>query len=88
MILLGHEPDRLLLSGGYGVQGVAVGLAAAELHLDDHEGIGVTGDDVHLPAAGAVVALDDLVSLAGQVAARDLLPEPARGPVIQPPTPA
>ena len=39
-VLLGHEADGLLLAGGYGLQGGAVGGSAAELHLDEDEDVG------------------------------------------------
>ena len=87
-VLFGHQADRLLFAGGDGLQGVAVGRATTEFDLDDHEGVGAASDQVEFAAAGTVVALDDLVALAGQVAARYLLPEPAGGPVVQAPTPA
>ncbi len=87
-VLLCHEADGLLLAGRHGLEGGAVGGAAAEFHLDDDEGVGVTRDEVKLSPAGTVVALRDLVSLAREVAARQLLAEVAGGAVVQAPTPA
>ncbi len=87
-VLLGREADGVLFSGRYGLQGGAVGGAAAKLHLDDHECVFVARDQVELPAAGAVVALDDLVAFTGEVAARYLLAEISGGPVVRAPTPA
>jgi len=40
-VLFGHEADGALFTGRYGFQWGAVGGAAAEFHLDDHEGVGV-----------------------------------------------
>jgi hypothetical protein len=48
----------------------------------------VAVDQDELAAAGAVVALYDLVAFAGQIAARYLLAEISGGPVVQVPTPA
>ena len=83
-----READGVLFSGRYGLQGGAVGGAAAKLHLDDHECVFVARDQVELPAAGAVVALDDLVAFTGEVAARYLLAEISGVPVVRAPTPA
>ena len=87
-VLLGHDTDGALFAGRYGFEGGPVGGAAAEFHLDNDEGVGVARDQVKLSPAGAVVALHDLVSLAREVAARQLLAEVAGEAVAQAPTPA
>jgi len=78
----------LLFAGRYGFQGGAVGGAAAKLYFGNDQGVVAAGDQVKLAAPGAVVALDDTVALAGEVAARYLLAEVSGGPVVQVPTPA
>lgn len=45
-------------------------------------------DQVQLAAAGAVAVLHNVVALAGEVAARQLLADIAGGPVVQALTPA
>ncbi len=69
-VLFGHEADCALFARRYGFQGGPVGGATTEFHLDYYEGVILARDQVQLAAPGAVVALDDLVALADQIAAR------------------
>jgi hypothetical protein len=92
-LLLGQEafgeaPNYGLLARGDGVERVSIARSAAQLHLDEHEGVCVAQDQVQLPEARAVVALDELVALLRQVTQREVFAPGASGLSAQGPTPA
>lgn len=92
-LLLGQEafgeaPYYGLLARGDGVERVSVARSAAQLHLDEHERVCVAKDQVQLPEARAVVALDELVAFLRQVTQREVFTPGARGMSAQGPTPA
>ena len=87
-ILFGKRADGGLLVGGDGFEWIPEAQSAAHLDLDEDEGILVAQDQIQLPVTGAVVALDELVSLLQQVAQRELFAPRAGEAFAQGPTPA
>jgi hypothetical protein len=77
-----------LFTWGYGFQGVAEARSAAEFHFYEDEDPFFTDDQVDLPAASPVVALDQPVAAPGQVAQRKVLPPRPGSLLCQIPTPA
>ena len=55
---------------------------------NQHQGGSLAQDQVHFPVPVPVVALDEVVTLPGEVAQRELLAPRAGEAVVQPPTPA
>lgn len=80
------------LPGGHGLERVAESGAAAQLHLDEDDGDLVGQDQVYLPEAGAVVALEEGVAALlevpqGEVLAQASRRSPTRGVGYQGATP-
>ena len=87
-VLFGERAYGGLLAGRYGFQRVAEARGAAELYLYKDEDVSVADNEVYFAAALSVVALDEPVSAAKEVAKREVLaPRPVRL-VCQSPTPA
>ncbi len=57
-------------------------------HFDEDDGVPLAEEQVQLPVAGPVAALDEDVAAPRKVAQRELCAPRARGPVAQGPTPA
>jgi hypothetical protein len=92
-LLLGQEafgeaPYYSLLARGDGVERVSIARSAAQLHLDEHEGFSVAHDQVQLPEARTVVALDEFVASLRQVTQREVFAPGAGGLSAQGSTPA
>lgn len=87
-VLFGERADGPLLACGNCVEGVPVSRSAAQLDLDEDEGALVAHDQVELPEAGAVVALDELVALLRQVTQGEVFAPGPYGASAQEPTPA
>ena len=88
-VLVGREPEPAALGRGHRLHRLPESRAPAQLDLDEDQGRAVLQDQVDLPAAGPVVALDEGVSQAAEVGERELLPPRAGGRrPAQPPTPA
>ncbi len=62
-ILLGDSSYGCLFVFGDGFEWIAESRAAPELHLHENEGVTVTQDQVQLPVARPVVALDERIAL-------------------------
>jgi hypothetical protein len=87
-VSFGEGADGPLLARGDRVERVPVSRSTAQLHLDEDEGALVAQDQVQLSEAGAVVALDELVALLGQVTKREVFAPGPNGASAQGPTPA
>jgi hypothetical protein len=92
-LLLGQEafgeaPYYRLLARGDGVERVSIARSAAQLHLDENEDVCVAQDQVQLPEARTVVALDELVASLRQVTQREVFAPGAGGLSAQGSTPA
>lgn len=72
-VLLGERANRRLLAGRDGFEGASELAGAAEFHLDEDESSSVAHDQVYLPAASAVVSLDQFIAASGEVTERDAL---------------
>ena len=87
-VVFGDGAQGALLAGGDGLERVSVAGSAPQLYLDEDEGVILAYYQVDLPAAGPVVALDELVPVLDQVAQSEVFaPCPGRF-VLQSPTPA
>ena len=87
-VLFGEGADGGLLAGRYGFERIAEAFRAAELHLHKDEDVFVADDEVYFAATLPVVALEEPVAAAEEVAQREVLaPRPGRL-VCQSPTPA
>ncbi len=69
---LGRRSKPASLAGRERLDG-AFGAPAARLHLDEHHGVPGERDEVDLPASGAPVAGEDMVSSSLEVTGRQLL---------------
>jgi len=87
-VLFGQGAYGGLLAGGNGVEGIPVALPAPQLDLHKDDGVPLTEDEIQLPEAGAVVALDELVAVLPEVAQREVFAPRASGTSAQGPTPA
>src|SRR5215212_1156587 len=90
---VGQDPDHVeaqsvLLVGGNGLERVTEAGPAPQLDFDEDDGVVPAHYQVDLPAPGPVVALDELVTVPGQVAQREVLTPCSGGLVFQSPTPA
>ena len=74
-----HRDGSLEVSGVFGNSFVSE---------NQHHGGSLAQDQVHFPVPGPVVALDEVVTLPGEVAQRELLAPRAGEAVVQSPTPA
>jgi hypothetical protein len=75
-----------LLSGRDGFERVAEASRTTQLNLDEDEGFFFADDQVDLPAARPVVALDEPVAAPGQLAQREVLPPRSGGlSLVSPP---
>lgn len=86
-VSLGQGADGGLFAGGDGFERMPEAYSPAQFHFDEDEGVSVAQDQVQLPVAGAIVALDELVALARQVAQRELFAPRAGEPGAQGSTP-
>jgi len=77
--VLAHRDGTLEVSGVFGDSFVSE---------NQHQGIFVAQDQIQLPVTGAVIALDELVSLPQQVAQREIFAPRAGEAFAQGPTPA
>lgn len=84
----GQSPDRRLLARRYGFQWISILRAPAQLYLNEDQGLSRAQNEIYFAIPGPVVALDERVSLAGEVVERQPL-APVSGPLFaQTPTPA
>ena len=83
-----ERADGGLLASGDRVEGATEARPPAQLHLGKDDSIAVAQYQVYLAEAGAVVALDELVALPGEVTQRELLAPGAGGAFVQVRTPA
>jgi hypothetical protein len=67
-VLHGEGADVTLFASSYSFERVSEAGPAAQFHLDEDEGVVFAYDQVDLPVARPVVAVDEGVSPAGQVA--------------------
>ncbi len=87
-VLFGHRTDGGLFAWGYGFHGVSEARPVAELHFHEDQGIAVAYYEVEFSVAGAVVALDKLVTPARQESEGEFFPPSPGGLIAQAPTPA
>jgi hypothetical protein len=87
-ILLGEGTEGLLFAGSDGFQRVAEAGSAPQFHFHEDEDVVLAQDQVDLPVARPVVALDELVAAPGQVPEREVLTPRPGGLPFQSPTPA
>ena len=80
--------DGGLFSGGDGVERATEARPPAQLNLGKDDSIAVAQYQVYLAEAGAIIALDELVALPGEVTQRELLAPRAGGTFAQGRTPA
>ena len=72
-VLLGDGAYGLLLARRDGFGGISEGGVPAQLDLHEHQSLLVGQDQVYLPVTGAIVALDEFVSLRQQMPQRKVL---------------
>jgi hypothetical protein len=87
-VVFGDGAQSVLLVGGNGLERVTEAGPAPQLDFDEDDGVVPAHYQVDLPAPGPVVALDELVTVPGQVAQREVLTPCSGGLVFQSPTPA
>ena len=80
-VLLGHGPDGLLLARRHGLYGLTECGVPSPLDLDEDQASSVAQNQVYLSITGAVVTLDQFVTLGEQPAQRQLLAAIPRGPI-------
>ena len=83
-----ERADGGLLASGDRVERATEARSPAQFHLGKDDSIAVSQNQVYLAEAGAVVALDELVALPGEVTQRELLAPRAGGAFAQGRTPA
>lgn len=87
-VLPGEGAYGGLLARGDGVERVSVACPPSQFDLNEDEGRSLAEDEIQLPVAGPVVALDQLVATVGQVPQREVLTPRAARTFAQGPTPA
>ncbi len=80
--------DGGLFAGGDGFEWMSESGSSAHLDFNEDQDVSVLEDQVQLPVAGPVVALEEDVALSHQVAQRELFAPRAGELVAQGPTPA
>ena len=84
-VVFGEGADGSLFMWGDGLERVSEAGSPAQLHLDEYERGAFSHDEIDLPVAGAVVALNQGVAARGEVTQRQVLPPGAGGPLLQAP---
>ena len=87
-VSLSQGADRGLFAGGDGFERMSESRSSTQPDLDEDESVSVPEDQVQLPVAGPVVALEEDVALSQEVAQRELFAPRSGEPFLQGPTPA
>ena len=86
--VFGDGAQRILFAGGDGLERVSEAGSAPKLDFDEDERFVLAHDQVDLPSPRPVVALDERVPVADQVAQREIFAPGSGGFIFQSPTPA